>query len=348
MPNSDPEYRRDPITGRWVIIAPERAARPLVLAQSKPHARRNVERDVCPLCQGQEHDTPHEVYAVRRPDSHPNEPGWDLRVVPNKFPAVRAVEGALAGSEDLFEMLPGFGTHELVIECPDHETSPTALSEIEFARVLTAYRDRLRELAHDPRYAYVTVFKNVGAEAGASLAHLHSQIVATPIVPELVETELSASADYHAVERRCVFCDVLKRELADGARVVAEVGGFVAICPYAPRFAYETWILPTHHASGFDETTPIELGKLAELMLLVLGKIDAALGQPAYNYYLHTAPPRQSNLPYFHWHFEILPRTSRQAGFEWGSGCFINSVPPEKAAAELRTAVPVPDIDAMV
>ncbi len=343
---TSPEYRRDPVTGRWVVIAPERASRPLGLADTKPHARRNIERDECPFCEGHEHDTPHESYAVRTPGTAPNGPGWQLRVVPNKFPAVRATaDSDLKSTGELFESFPGFGVHELVIECPFHESSPTVLTDGEYARVLVAYRERIRTLADDPRFAYVTVFKNVGAEAGASLAHLHSQLIATPIVPDAVRLELESAGDYYLGERRCVFCAVAKAELAGRTRLVAETAHFVAFCPFAARFAYEVWVMPKRHASGYESTSDAELLELSGLMKLVLGKIDSALGDPAYNYYLHTSPARIRDLPYYHWHFEILPRTSRQAGFEWGSGCFINLVPPERSARDLRAAEIRPDID---
>lgn len=343
-----PEYRRDPVSGRWVIIAPERSARPIALADTKPHARRNAERDVCPFCEGHEIDTPDEYHAVRDPGSAANGPGWQLRVVPNKFPAVRPLDGAdLKSTGELFESFPGFGAHELVIECPFHESNPTNLTDAEFGRVFVAYRDRMRVLAADPRFAYVTVFKNVGAEAGASLAHLHSQIIATPIVPDAVRLELEAAGDYYLGERQCVFCDILREELADGTRVVAESANVAAICPFASRFAYEVWVFPKSHQSGYETTPDALLVELAGLTKLVLGKIDAALGDPAYNYFIHTSPARVRDLPYFHWHLEIMPRTARQAGFEWGSGCFINAVPPERAAAELRAATPQPDVDVL-
>ncbi len=343
-----PEYRRDPVTGRWVIIAPERAARPIGLAHTKPHARRNAERDVCPFCEGHEDDTPGETHAIRDPGSAPNGPGWRLRVVPNKFPAVRSTtDSDLKSTGELYESFPGFGSHELVIECPFHESNPTILTDQEFCQVLIAYRERIRFLSMDSRFAYVTVFKNVGAEAGASLAHLHSQIIATPIVPDSVRLELESAGDYYLGEQQCVFCDIVAEDLGDGSRVVAETPRFLAICPFAPRFAYEVWILPKVHVSGYDSVPDAHLLELSGLMKLVLGKIDAALGEPAYNYYLHTNPARVRELPYYHWHFEILPRTSRQAGFEWGSGCFINVVPPERAAQELRAATPEPDVDVL-
>lgn len=342
-----PEYRRDPVTGRWVIFAPERSLRPLALSHSKPHARWDTERDSCPFCEGREADTPRELFAERYPGSEPDGPGWRLRVVPNRYPAVRPTAGvnSVARGHELFEAAPGVGAHELVIECPRHKSGPTSLTDAEFAAVFRAYRDRMAALAADPRYAYVTVFKNVGAEAGASLAHLHSQIVATAMVPDAIRVELDGAADYHRRKGRCVFCDVARQESEAGVRVVARTPHFLAVTAFAGRFAYETWVLPTAHASRFEAIPDALAAELARLTKSILGKLDGVLGHPAYNYYLHTAPARAGELPHYHWHLEIVPRTARPAGFEWGSGCFINAVLPETAAAELRAAEPPPDDD---
>lgn len=337
-----PEYRRDPVTGRWVVIAPERSQRPLALSHTLPHARWDAERDACPFCEGREDRTPPEVYAVRRPGTRPDDPGWRLRVIPNRFPAVRptAVGNPATGSE-LFQARPGVGVHELVVECPEHRSNPVTLSDADAREVFLAYRARVAALSADPRFAYVTVFKNVGAEAGASLAHLHSQIVATPMVPDAVRLELDGSAGYHRRHGRCVFCDVLRAELASGVRVVAETEHLVAVAAYAGRFAYEVWVLPREHDSRY-EAIPDELtDELGRLTRDLFARYDSVLGLPAYNYYLHTGPAREPNLPHYHWHLELTPRTARPAGFEWGAGCFINAVPPERAAAELRAAQPL-------
>ena len=314
---TEPEYRRDPVTGRWVIIAPERARRPMSLAGAQPRHRANGERTPCPFCPGEEHDTPHEVFAVRDAGSRPDGPGWHLRVVPNKFPAVRDDSAA-------------YGRHEVVIETPEHISNPTALTDEQFRDVLLAYQARLLALASDPRLGYALVFKNVGAEAGASLGHTHSQIVATPFVPELVTAELAGAESYYAEHGRCVFCDMLP-----SASVVAESEHFVAFAPFAPRFAYELCVMPKRHASRYESLA--DALELAHLLKRVLRALDAVLSEPAYNLYLHAAPLRSANLPHFHWHFEIIPRTSRPAGFEWGGGCFVVDVSPERAAAELRS-----------
>lgn len=338
----DPEYRRDPITGRWVIIAPERSRRPLGLASTKPHPRRDAERDSCPFCEGREGQSPPETFAYRRPGTIADDPGWTLRVVPNKFPAVRETVQPITHENSLFESSAGFGLHEVVIECPFHESNPARLPESQLAAVFTAYRERLVVFNADPRVAYVSIFKNVGAEAGASLAHSHSQIIALPIVPDVVRGELDGSR--HAFERtdQCLFCEIIESELAEQSRVIGETPRFVAIAPYASRFAYEIWVLPRSHESRYETLTDEAACELAVLMRSLMGKLDAVLSYPAYNYYMHTGPAKSGPLPYYHWHIELFPRTSRVAGFEWASGCFINAMPPERAAAELRAAEPPP------
>jgi UDPglucose--hexose-1-phosphate uridylyltransferase len=338
-----PEYRRCPVTGRWVVLAPERALRPIELQHGEPHHRRDgTATDTCPICPGHEFDTPNEVYAVREPGSPRDGPGWHLRVVPNKFPAVCSRSDTpphSVSTDGFFESVTGFGLHEVVIESDGHHTDPTRLTDDEFRQVLVAYRERVIVHARNPDLVYSTVFKNVGAEAGASLAHLHSQIVATPIVPDAIRAELEAADEYYMREGRCVFCTLVENERRHRVRVVAETERFVVLSPFAPRFAYELWVLPLAHDSRYEVASDADLLELAGLMRRTLGAIDAVLDQPAYNLFLHTGPLRAANLPYFHWHFEITPRTVRAAGFEWGSGCFINAMPPEQAAAELRAAL---------
>lgn len=342
MLTPDSEYRRCPVTGRWVVVAPIRASRPLTLDHAAPHHRDGNHAADCPFCEGREQETPHERFALRNPGSLANGPGWSLRVCPNKFPAVTPMQDTghkITSVGELFEFMPGVGEHELVIECARHEANPVRLGNDEFRDVLLAYRQRLLTHAADPRLAYAMVFKNVGAEAGASLAHLHSQIVATPIVPDAIRLELEAANDYYQRERRCVYCDVLRQERAAKVRIVVENEWFTAITPFAPRFAYEMWVMPNRHTSHFETISELESLELAKFLKRILGAMDRVLHEPAFNYFVHTGPLRANVLPYFHWHIEVIPRTSRPAGFEWGSGCFITAISPERAAEELRATV---------
>jgi UDPglucose--hexose-1-phosphate uridylyltransferase len=336
-----PEYRRCPATGRWVILAPERALRPIELPHGEPHPRDAIPFGECPFCPGREHDTPGEVYAVRDPGTAPNGPGWRLRVVPNRFPAVRPLpdDPRTAASDGFFESAVGYGVHEVVILTDAHEADPTRLSDEQARYGLIAYRERIRTLAKNQHLAYATVFQNVGAEAGASLAHAHAQVVATPVVPDAIRGELEVAGDYHERIRRCVYCDLIRHERELGVRVVADTGRFVVVCPFAPRFAYEMWVLPTGHDSRYEAATDADLAELAGLLKRVLAALDAVLPNPAYNVMLHTGPLRAADLPYYHWHVEVASRTARAAGFELGGGCYINAVMPERTTTEMKTAL---------
>src|SRR5882724_9818045 len=331
-----PELRKDPVVGRWVIIATERARRPSDFAAEPVRPRASV----CAFCEGPESQTPPEILAGRAPDSRPNGPGWSYRVVPNKFPALR-IEGELEpAGEGLFDRMNGVGAHEVVIETPEHTASLASLPVAAVADVLVAFRERLRDLKKDPRLEYVLVFKNHGEPAGASLEHPHSQLIATPIIPIMVTEELAGSQQYWQRKERCVWCDVIRQDRRDRRRVVAESGGFIVLEPFAPRFPFETWILPVRHRSAFEESGVEELRGLAEMVGTFLRRMNRALGSPPFNFMLHTAPLREGAVEYFHWHLEIIPKLTRVAGYEWGSGFFINPAPPEDAAEALRAAAP--------
>jgi UDPglucose--hexose-1-phosphate uridylyltransferase len=335
----EPEFRRDPVSGRWTVIAPERAHRPKTLEGAEPRHRRNVERQPCPFCPGQEYDTPNEVLAYRPSGTLANGPGWQLRVVPNKFPAVQPeLDRETFGSTDRepFQRAPGFGRAEVVIECPEHYPDPTFLSDAQFASVFQAYRDRITALSHEKRLNYASVFKNVGAEAGASLGHSHSQIIAVPILPGLIQLEITNAVDFYSRTGRCVFCDIVSQELAERHRLIAQSENYLAIAAYAPRFDREFWVLPRRHGSRYETISNEGSLELAQFMKRVLTALDRVLDQPAYNWFLHTAPLRSPELPHYHWHIEVLPRTARPAGLEWGFGLFMASVSPEETAANFR------------
>ena len=327
-----PELRKDPVVGRWVIISTERGRRPSDFPVQPILARGGS----CVFCPGHEAKTPPEILAGRPPDSAPDTPGWSLRVVPNKFPALR-IEGELEPSgEGLYDRMSGVGAHEVVIESPQHDATLSTLPADTVADVLLAYRERVLDLKKDPRFQYILVFKNHGAPAGASLEHPHSQLIATPIIPIMVLEELKGAAEYYGMKERCVWCDVVRQERRDRRRMIMEAGGFVALAPFAPRFPFETWILPTRHRSAFEETGVEELRGLADVLGEFLRRLDRVLQRPPYNFMLHTAPLREGPLDHFHWHLEIIPKLTNVAGYEWGSGFFINPTPPEDAATALR------------
>jgi len=327
-----PDLRKDPIVGRWVIVAKSRAKRPHDF-DSTPH--RHVER-FCPFCEGHEDKTPGEIIAYRNPGTPRNGTGWRVRVVPNKFPALE-IEGELNKRGDgIYDTMRGVGAHEVIIEAPQHVMSSSELTEEQLREVLWVYRDRLVDLKRDPRLVYGMIFKNVGAAAGASLEHTHSQLIVTPIVPINVWEEMTGSLEFYNYRGRCVYCDMIQQELATEKRIVLDTPGFVAFCPFASRFPFETWVLPKIHSSHYENIQKNGVDDLSGVIRLVVAKIEAALDRPAYNYIIHTAPFDTQELGHYHWHIEIIPSLTKPAGFEWGTGFYINPVPPEESAAFLR------------
>lgn len=328
------ELRKDPIVGKWVIISVERGKRPSDFIKKAISTRSGF----CPFCPGNEDKTPPEIIAYRPTHTSPNTPGWTLRVVPNKFPALR-IEGDLErAGEGVYDRMNGVGAHEVIIESPNHEDSLSSISEKAFEDVLWAYRDRIIDLKRDRRLKYVLIFKNHGEEAGASLEHTHSQLIALPIVPKRVQEELDGALKHYNYKERCIFCDIIRQEGFQRERVVAENQDFLCISPYASRSPFETWILPKRHISAYENSQKKEYQSLAQIFRETLRKLDRVLENPPYNFMLHTAPLNHGESEYFHWHFEILPKLTEVAGFEWGSDFYINPTPPEEAARFLREA----------
>ncbi len=329
-----PELRKDPIVGRWVIIATERGKRPTDFVS--PTYKRKVS-GFCPFCAGNEYTTPEELYAIREPGSEPNGPGWSLRVVPNKFPALRPEGEPDREGLGLFDRINGVGTHEVIIESPDHLSSLATMERKAVENVLWAYYHRIQTLKKDPRFKYVLVFKNEGEVAGASLEHTHSQLIGLPIVPKLVKEELASAKKYFSLKERCIFCDMIVQETEATERIIIENEEFIAISPFASRLPFETWILPKVHTSSYR---PTEKGfsTLAEILQIVLQRLDRLLNIPPYNYIIHTSSFEDEDNEYYHWHMEIIPKLTKIAGFEWGTGFYINPTPPEVAARFMKEA----------
>lgn len=326
------ELRKDPIVGRWVIIAPSRAKRP----EDFKSEFLSVGGGICPFCEGNEDATPNEILAYRQSGSERNGRGWRVRVVPNKFPAL-TVEGNLSKRGDgIYDLMNGVGAHEVIIECPKHETDMSRLPVETIREVLWVYRDRLVDLKRDPRLVHGLIFKNKGAPAGASLEHSHSQLIVTPVVPISVWEEMTGALEFYNYRGRCIYCDMVQQELAAGGRIVLDTPLFVVFCPFASRFPFETWILPKQHSSQYENIQRQGIEDLGVALKNVLARLEQALDNPPYNYVIHTAPFEGGELKHYHWHIEIFPRLTRVAGFEWGSGFYINPVPPEEAAAFLR------------
>jgi UDPglucose--hexose-1-phosphate uridylyltransferase len=325
------ELRKDPIVGRWVIISTERAKRP----HEFPRELLPRKEGMCPLCPGSERMTPPEILSYRREGSS-GEAGWSLRVVPNKFPALR-IEGDLGKAGDgVYDRMNGIGAHEVVIETERHDVDLFDLPENRFEDVLWAYRDRLLDLKKDRRFKSVIIFKNHGADAGASLTHSHSQLIALPVVPKRVYEEMSGCREYFRFRDRCLFCDIIVQEMEQKVRIVEESGEFIACSPYAPRFPFETWIVPKRHQCAYEMIERDQAKSLAAIFRRTLRRLNLALENPPFNYIVHSAAFQEWAGDSYHWHIEIMPKLTKVAGFEWGSGFYINPTPPEESAKYLR------------
>jgi len=348
--------RQDPLTGRWVIMAAGRSAR--------PNEFRLMNRDLapgehCPFCPGHEESTTPEILALGRRHGVPaNGPGWGLRVFPNLYPALRpdnVAQPEMSPPErapDFFPSRDGVGSHEVIVYSPDHAASLASLDEAKLLELLKVLRDRAADLSHRPGHKYVSPFCNHGPEAGATLAHPHMQIIGTPEVPSLVVDKAVRFANYRARNGGCLLCDLLKAEMQAAERVIRSNGAWAALAPWASRFPWEMLLVPTEHRAGLTEADDDDLASLSEVLAFALDSLSAIHGDPSMNLIIHSAPltppadevfndERLDDLAYspaedFHWHLEILPRLSRPAGFEVGTGFTINSVIPEEAARRLR------------
>lgn len=323
--------RRDPTTGRWVVF-------------HEPAATPPRSPDPCPFCEGHEAQTPPEIRAYGPPGRTPDTPGWTVRVVPNIEPLLRIEEDLQRRAEGMYDTASGTGAHEIIVESPEHKPSLSNLAPEQVGRVLRAWAERLRDLKRDPRVRAGFIFKNQGAAAGSQVpGHVHSQLIALPVTPKALKEMLDGALEHYRLKERCVTCDILREELADGSRLVQATEHFVALAPYASRTPFETWIVPREHRADFEEVSEPELDDLAALMVALLGRLERLLPEPAYNLFLYSAPSRQARRARwttlaldFHWHVQILPRRATPAGFEVGTGFYANPRTPEQAAAALR------------
>lgn len=327
---SKAELRRDPIIGRWVIISPQRAARP----QEFDTRPRRIRHGPCPFCPGNEALTPPAILAKYGTSESSGEGPWKVRVIPNKYPALVDCQDMSINS-GIYCGRSAIGCHEVLIETPRHVQSLSELKQDEVRDVLDVLILRLGMLKTDKRLQYAMVFKNVGPTAGASIEHTHSQIMATPIIPDLVEAELAGARSFFESHQGCIYCRIIEEEMLIRERVVTLSPHFVVICPFASRFPFETWLLPREHTWRFEEMGKDCRDEFLVVLQETIERLEKALPGTGYNLILHNAPLRDE-VPFYHWHIELLPSTSRPAGFEWGSGIHINSVFPEFAAQTLR------------
>lgn len=329
------EWRADPVTGRWTIVG---ADVPLHRTDfDAGQAAAPPANGACPLCEGHEDDTAGEILAVRD-GTRANQPGWMLRVVPNGVPILRTERTFEPREDEWPPRADGLGAHEVIVESPAHGDTWARMDEAALARVLVAWRERIADLSRDRRLRAVVVFKNHGVQAGARLAHPHSQLVAMPLVPPALAEELEGAAAYHAAKGTCVYCDLLSRDVDDGTRLVLQSPGVVVLSPFAARTPFQLWLLPRLHEAHFERAGDALLREVAGTLRTLLDRVEAYLEGPAYNVVLHTAPYGPSADTSFHWHIEIVPRVYRVTGLDLGAGLSINPVLPEEAARVLRRA----------
>lgn len=328
------ELRQDPVSGRWVIVAPNRARRPNTA--SRPAGFATDAPD--PFAEGCEAETPGELLAYRQPGTAPDTPGWSVRVVPNKYPAVSSGGEFQEDLDPLHRTASGVGAHEVLVESPHMETCLSRLSAEQVRNVFRCYRDRLLFHRQQRTCAHAMVFKNKGVQGGATLAHSHAQLIASPWIPTAITTELQHCRDYWQTYGRNLFADLLEREIASGERLVAVTERLVAWCPFASRVPGETWVIPRHAADVFETETDDVIAACGELVQNLLQRLDRLWADVPYNFVIHSSPCSLPTQPWYRWHLEILPRIGSTAGFEWGGGVFINALPPEEAAQQLRAA----------
>jgi len=309
------QLRRDPVIGRWIIIQYDQAKEPSEYAAQSVQKKRVGK--FCPFCAGNESKTPPEIYVDRSPGSQPNERGWNLRVIANKFPALR-IEGDLERKGiGIYDQMNGVGAHEVIIETPDHNRDIADLNTAEVEKIILSFKHRCVDLKKDHRFEYILVFKNHGESAGASLEHSHSQLIALPIVPKKIKEALRGAQRYYGFKERCVYCDIMTQELEARERLVAENKNFAALSPFASCSPYEVWILPKKHSSHFYQIQEEAIGDLAALLRETLWRLKKVLTDPPFNFIINTAPiQRDQELAFYHWHIQIMPKLTRSAGFE--------------------------------
>lgn len=328
-----PEIRQNRLTGEWVIIAPERAKRGTNLARPAEPSEIPAYLATCPFCPGNEGGLEDERYRVN--DEHGN---WVLRSVVNKFSVLSPTGDvappvcAPAGEASV----NGVGLHEVLLETRAHHLTLAQVSVEQVQRVLEAYRDRFQAFCADPRIKHVILFKNHGADAGASQQHPHSQIVGLPIVPGQVVDRLHRSRKFFAETGQCLACTLIAQEREQQSRILAETPGYIAFIPYAALSPYHVWIFPKAHTPCFSESPPEDLPELAAIVRKILAKLFGLLKNPAFNLVVRSLIPHEDDTSHFHWYISIVPRVVKVAGFELGTGMYVNPSAPEISAQALR------------
>jgi len=326
------ELRLNRATKEWIIVAKERAKRPYEFYAERHREKLPAFDPTCPFCPGNENKTPPEVFALRDPQTKPNHPGWRIRVVTNKYPALDPTTKINRITGEFFKSATGVGKHEVIIESTQHNKSLATLSLKQVQEICKIYWRRYGVLKDDKRFKLIIIFRNHGISAGTSLKHPHSQLIALPLVPASIRHLLEEAMRYYDDHGSCVFCDMIQEELLHKKRIILDSRDFVVFHPFASRTPFETWIVPKKHHACFGNIDPKEVRAMAGVLKEVLGKLYLKLKDPDYNLMIRTAPIKDALEDYYHWYIQILPRLTTPAGFELGSGVFINTSLPEDTA----------------
>ncbi len=331
-----PTLRQDPTTKEWVIFAMERAKRPHdFVGRGSRHEKKDVTSS-CPFCPGHEAATPPEILSILEG----RQSSWSVRVVPNKFAALtpgRTNERRMIGN--IYREMNGVGAHEVIIETPEHDQTLALMPETLILKVLRVYQRRYLALREEPWAKLILIFRNHGESAGTSLEHPHSQLIATPVVPKDIRRKYEVATAHYDDTNRCLYCDVVQNETALGERIVFETNRFVVFHPFASKWPFETWIAPKRHQPSFGKVPEEDFPELAHVLKLTLESLHKALGDPDYNYVIHSAPVEDELKSYYLWHIQIIPRLTKAAGFELGSGMSINTALPEETAKFMREVI---------
>ncbi|MGQ9509297.1 MAG: galactose-1-phosphate uridylyltransferase [Thermodesulfobacteriota bacterium] len=325
-----PEFRQNMVSKEWVIIATERARRPDHFSQKKEHKHLPPHREDCPFCPGNESMTPPAVFTIEKNGA------WTLRVVPNKFAALQSNLTTERKREGRFLKVGGFGIAEVIIETPTHNRTIATMDLEEVRNTVFAYRERYLALSKQKQIDLITIFRNYGERAGTSLEHPHSQIIATPIVPPHVRNPLYQSQLACDTYGNCIYCEMVDEERRRKVRIIQESEYFISLCPFASRSPFETRIFPKIHRSSFGNVSDEELVDFASLLQQTLKRIHYGLNAPDYNYIIRSAPIEDSEVKYHHWYVVIVPKLTTPAGFEIGTGIYINTALPEECAEFLK------------
>jgi len=339
------ELRKDYLLDRWVVIATERSRRPTDFAKNE---RKQAKTTVCPMCPGNEHMTPPAILVYLKKgkgikkDKDKNgfrHKNWLIRCIPNLYPAFAPPKKKISKKQIMksTESAAAVGHHEVLVESPNHDEHPADAKIPQLIHVINAYIDRLSELSSKPYVQYVSIFRNHGLEAGASLSHAHSQIIATPFIPKIVEQELEASRKFWKQTKKCAFCNIIKKE-KNGPRLILENSRFVVFAPYASVNPMEFWIIPKKHETTLLSLSQTEVEAFAETLKTCLKGLKQLVNDPPYNFGFHLALNKDAR-DYYHWHLEVYPRLAIWAGFEKSTGMYINTVTPETAAESLRNTI---------